>query len=87
MLDTIEAYKAAAEDSNQIMAESMTADGAYHYGTQMDRMVQALEYMINQVENQYLASEPGVTYLVILLFVNDVLSDLIYQYNSSSFVS
>lgn len=87
LLDTITAYKTAAEDSNQLMAESMTADGAYHYGTQMDRMAEALEWMIGQVEDQYLASEPGHTYLGSLLFVNEVLSDCIDQYNSSSFVS
>ena len=87
LLDTITAYKTAAEDSNQLMAESMTADGAYHYGTQMDRMAEALEWMIGQVEDQYLASEPGHTYLGCLLFVNEVLSDCIDQYNSSSFVS
>lgn len=87
LLDTIAAYKVLAEDPNQLMAESITADGAYHYGTQMDRMAEALEWMIGQVEKQYLASEPGRSYLGSLMFVNEVLSDCIDQYNSSSFVS
>ena len=87
LLDTIAAYKALAEDPNQLMAESITADGAYHYGTQMDRMAEALEWMIGQVENQSLASEPGRSYLGSLMFVNEVLSDCIDQYNESSFVS
>ena len=87
LLDTIAAYKALAEDTNQLMAESITADGAYHYGTQMDRMAEALEWMIGQVENQSLASEPGRSYLGSLMFVNEVLSDCIDQYNESSFVS
>ncbi len=83
LLDTIAAYKAAAEDNNQLMAESMTADGAYHIGTQMDRMAEALEWMIRQVENQTLSSDPGRVYLGSLLFVGEVLSDCIDLYNSS----
>ena len=79
----IAAYKAAAEDNNQLMAESMTADGAYHIGTQMDRMAEALEWMIRQVENQTLSSDPGRVYLGSLLFVGEVLSDCIDLYNSS----
>lgn len=51
LLDTIADYKAAAEDNNQLMKESMTADGAYHIGTQIDRMASALEWMIKQVES------------------------------------
>lgn len=83
LLDTIAAYKTAAEDNNQLMAESMTADGAYHIGTQMDRMATALERMIAQVENQSLVSEPGHVYLGSLLFVGEVLSDCIDLYNTS----
>lgn len=83
LLDTIAAYKTAAEDNNQLMSESMTADGAYHIGTQLDRMASALERMIGQVEQQTLVSEPGRVYLGSLLFVNEVLSDCIDLYNSS----
>ena len=83
LLDTIAAYKTAAEDNNQLMAESMTADGAYHIGTQLDRMASALERMIGQVEQQTLVSEPGHVYLGSLLFVGEVLSDCIDLYNSS----
>lgn len=83
LLDTIAAYKTAAEDNNQLMAESMTADGAYHIGTQLDRMAEALEWMIRQVENQTLNSDPGRVYLGSLLFVGEVLSDCIDLYNSS----
>lgn len=83
LLDTIEAYKAAAEDKNQLMEESMTADGAYHIGTQIDRMASAIEWMIKQVEGQYLASDPGRSYLGSLMFVNEVLADCIDLYNST----
>lgn len=83
LLDTIEAYKAAAEDNNQLMEESMTADGAYHIGTQIDRMVSAIDHMIDQVEGQYMVSDPGRTYLGSLLYVNEVLADCIELYNST----
>ena len=83
LLDTIDAYKAAAEDNNQLMAESMTADGAYHIGTQIDRMASAIDHMIKQVEGQYLASDPGRTYLGSLMYVSEVLADCIDLYNST----
>lgn len=83
LLDTIEAYKAAAGDNNQLMEESMSADHAKHYASQMDRMAEALEWMIKQVEGQYMASDPGRTYLGSLMFVNEVLSDCIELYNSA----
>lgn len=83
LLDTIDAYKAAAEDNNQLMAESMTADGAYHIGTQIDRMTSAIDHMIKQVEGQYLVSDPGRSYLGSLIYVNEVLADCIDLYNST----
>ena len=83
LLDTIEAYKAAAEDNNQLMEESMTADGAYHIGTQIDRMASALDWMIRQVESGQPIPDPGNEYLGGLIHVEEVLSDCIDLYNTS----
>ena len=83
LLDTIADYKAAAEDNNQLMKESMTADGAYHIGTQIDRMASALEWMIKQVESGRPIEDPGREYLGGLIHVSVVLSDCIDLYNSS----
>lgn len=83
LLDTIENYKAAAEDPNQLMAESMTADGAYHIGTQIDRMASALDWMIRQVESGQPIPDPGNEYLGGLIHVEEVLSDCIDLYNTS----
>lgn len=83
LLDTIEDYKAAADDNNQLMAESMTADGAYHIGTQVDRMASAIDWMIRQVESGYPIQDPGREYLGGLIHVNVVLSDCIDLYNST----
>ena len=83
LLDTIADYKAAAADNNQLMEESMTADGAYHIGTQIDRMASALEWMIKQVESGRPIEDPGREYLGGLIHVNEVLADCIDLYNSS----
>jgi len=83
LLDTIEAYKAAAEDNNQLMEESMSAYNAYHYGTQMDRMASAIDWMIRQVESGYPIEDPGREFLGGLIHVEEVLSDCIDLYNSA----
>lgn len=83
LLDTIADYKTAAEDNNQLMEESMTADGAYHIGTQIDRMASAIEWMIKQVESGRPIEDPGREYLGGLIHVNAVLSACIDLYNSS----
>ena len=83
LLDTIEAYKAAAGDNNQLIQESMTADGAYHIGTQIDRMSSALEWMISQVESGRPIEDPGREYLGGLIHVNVVLTACIDLYNST----
>lgn len=83
LLDTIAAYKAAAEDNNQLMEESMTADGAYHIGTQIDRMASALEWMIKQVESGQPIQDPGREYLGGLIHVHVVLAACIDLYNTS----
>ena len=83
LLDTIETYKAAAEDNNQLMEESMSADNAYHYGTQMARMASAIDWMIRQVESGYPIEDPGREFLGGLIHVEEVLSDCIDLYNSA----
>ena len=83
LLDTIADYKTAAEDKNQLMKESMTADGAYHIGTQIDRMASALEWMIKQVESGRPIEDPGREYLGGLIHVDVVLAACIDLYNSS----
>ena len=83
LLDTIDAYKAAAGANNQIMEESMTADGAYHIGTQIDRMATAIDWMIRQVESGRPIEDPGREYLGGLIHVEVVLSACIDLYNST----
>ena len=83
LLDTIDAYKAAAEDNNQLMEESMTSDGAYHIGTQIDRMASAIDWMIRQVESGNPIQDPGREYLGGLIHVEVVLSACIDLYNST----
>lgn len=83
LLDTIADYKTAAADNNQLMEESMSADNAYHIGTQIDRMASALEWMIKQVESGRPIEDPGREYLGGLIHVNVVLADCIDLYNSS----
>ena len=83
LLDTIDAYKAAAEDNNQLMEESMTSDGAYHIGTQIDRRASAIDWMIRQVESGVPIQDPGREYLGGLIHVEVVLSECIKLYNST----
>ena len=83
LLDTIDAYKAAAADNNQLMLESMTSDGAYHIGTQLDRMASAIDWMIRQVESGVPISDPGREFLGGLIHVEVVLSACIDLYNSA----
>ena len=83
LLDTIDAYKAAAADNNQLMKESMTSDGASHIGTQIDRMASAIDWMIRQVESGYPIQDPGREFLGGLIHVEAVLSDCIDLYNST----
>ena len=83
LLDTIDAYKAAAGDNNQLIEESMTSDGAYHIGTQIDRMASAIDWMIRQVESGVPISDPGREFLGGLIHVEVVLSACIDLYNSA----
>ena len=83
LLDTIEAYKAAAEDNSQLMEESMTSDGAYHIGTQIDRMSSALDWMFRQVESGQPIEDPGREYLGGLIHLEVVLSACIDLYNTT----
>ena len=83
LLETIDAYKAAAGDNNQLMEESMTSDGAYHIGTQIDRMASAIDWMIRQVESGVPIQDPGREFLGGLIHVEAVLSDCIDLYNST----
>ena len=82
LLDTIDAYHAVAGDNNQLMEESMTADGAYHIGTQIERMATAIDWMIRQVESGRPIEDTGREYLGGLIHVEAVLSACIDLYNS-----
>ena len=83
LLDTIDDYKAAAGDNNQLIQESMTSDGAYHIGTQIDRMASAIDWMIRQVESGVPIQDPGREFLGGLIHVEVVLSACIDLYNSA----
>ena len=61
----------------------MTSDGAYHIGTQIDRMASAIDWMIRQVESGVPIQDPGREFLGGLIHVEVVLSDCIDLYNSA----
>ena len=82
LLDTIDAYKAAAGDNNQLMEESMTSSKANDISIQLDRMATALDYMIRLVESGVPISDPGREFLGGLIHVEVVLSYCIDLYNS-----
>ena len=83
LLDTIDAYKAAAGDNNQLMEESMTSGRANDIAIQLDRMATAIDYMIRLVESGVPIQDPGREFLGGLIHVEVVLSYCIDQYNST----
>ena len=83
LLETIDAYKKAAGDNNQLMQESMTSSKANDIGIQMDRMASAIDWMIRQVESGVPIQDPGREFLGGLIHVEVVLSYCIDLYNSA----
>ena len=83
LLDTIDAYKAAAGDNNQLMEESMTSSRANDIGIQLDRMASAIDWMFRQVESGVPIQDPGREFLGGLIHVEVVLTYCIDLYNST----
>lgn len=74
---TVEAYNAAVEDKNQLMAESLSGSPMYN----MDKLLQAVDWLVQQAESGTTVSEPGRASLGSILYVEEVLGDCIDNYN------
>ncbi len=77
---TVDAYNAAVQDTNQLVTESLS--GSPMYGL-LDSLVQAVDWMIQQVESGSPIPDPGSEYLGGIIHIEVVLSDCIDQYNSA----
>lgn len=80
LVETVEAYKAAVADNNQLVKESLSRapfDGL------LDSLVQSLEWMIKQVESKTPIEDPSIETLGSIYHVNVVLSNCIDRYNST----
>lgn len=75
---TIEAYNTAMKDNDQLIKESVGSD-MYH-GLQ-NKLLQAVEWMIKQVESKTPIQDPGRAYLGGIIHIEEVLSDCIKAYN------
>ena len=75
---TVEAYNAAVADKNQLMAESLSGSPMYS----LESLVQAVDWMVMQVESGSPISDPGRDYLGGIIHIEVVLSDCIDDYNS-----
>ena len=76
---TVEAYNAAVADKNQLMAESLSGSPMYS----LESLVQAVDWMVMQVESGSPISDPGREYLGGIIHIEVVLSDCIDDYNSA----
>ena len=77
LVATVDAYKAAVEDKNQLMAESLSSSPM----NSLDSLGQAVDWMIQQVESGSPISDPGRDYLGGIIHIEVVLSDCIDDYN------
>ena len=77
LVATVDAYKAAVEDKNQLMAESLSSSPMYS----LDSLVQAVDWMVQQVESGSPIPDPGRDYLGSIVHIEVVLSDCIEDYN------
>ena len=80
LAETVEAYKTAVSDKNQLMKESLS-DSAPFSGLP-DSLLQSVEWMIKQVESQKPIEDPGSNYLGGIIHIEEVLSTVIDRYNS-----
>ena len=79
LVATVDAYKAAVEDKNQLMAESLSSSPMYS----LDSLVQAVDWMIQQVESGSPISDPGRDYLGGTTHIGVALSECTANYNSA----
>lgn len=80
LVATVDAFNAATSDNNQLIKESIS--NSRPFDGLFDSLIQALEWMIKQVENKTPLDDPSRTPLGSLGHVGEVLSDCINRYNS-----
>ncbi|HIU42969.1 MAG TPA: DUF3829 domain-containing protein [Candidatus Ventrousia excrementavium] len=80
LVATVNAFNEATADNNQLMQESLSSSTPM-YGL-LDSLVQAVDWMIQQVESGTPIQDPGLEYLGGIIHIEVVLSDCIDQYNS-----
>lgn len=78
--ETVAAFTEATSNNDQLMKESLS-NSTPLYGLP-DSLVQAVEWMIKQVESQTPIQDPGSEYLGGIIHIEEELSDIIDQYNS-----
>lgn len=76
---TAAAYEEAVSDPNQLMKESLAGSPM----RSLNSLLQAVEWMIKQVESQTPIEDPGREFLGGIIHIEVVLSDCIDQYNSA----
>lgn len=76
---TVAAYEEAVNDPNQLMKESLSGSPM----RSLNSLLQAVEWMIQQVESQTPISDPGGAFLGGIIHIEEVLSDCINQYNAA----
>lgn len=80
LVTTVDAYKAAINDNDQLIKESLTSSSSFD--GLLDSLIQAVEWMIQQVESQTPLDDPSREQLGSLNHINEVLSSCISRYNS-----
>ncbi len=76
----VEDLNAATADSNQMMKESMS--NSKPFDQLYERMLQALEWMIKQVESGKPIEDPGLEPLGSIAHFSNTLSDCVDRYNT-----
>lgn len=79
LTETVDAYNMAVQDTEQLVEESLSGSPMHS----LDRLVQAVDWMIKQVESGTPISNPGSEYLGGIIHIEVVLSECIDQYNSA----
>lgn len=80
LVQTVEDYNTATSDNDQLVKESLS--NSTPFDGLFDSMIQALEWMIKQVESQKPLDDPSIESLGSLNHVHVVLSRCIDRYNS-----
>ena len=79
LVSTAAAYGEAVSDPNQLMKESLSGSPMRN----LNSLLQAVEWMIKQVESQTPISDPGREFLGGIIHIEVVLSECIEEYNNA----